>query len=160
MSNGKTISLGALTSIDSATAHIIKKDGLSVGELTLTTKEGPITMSLTEFDNIYRGFVKCWPGIKPVKDKIIEASRVETKVAKDAEREAEKAKVVQARVEAKAAKDKVKADAKAAKDKAKADAKATKDKADAEALAAKKKADAAKLKLAADAKNKKDKAGK
>jgi len=157
MANGKTISLDALTCIQSAAGRVAKgKDGLSVGELTLTTGAGPVLLSLAEFDNIYRGFVKCWPYIKPIKDQIIEASRSETKAAKDAERQAEKDKVAAERKAAKEAKDK----AKAAKDKAKAEAKAVKEKAAADALAAKKKADAAKLKAAANAKAKKDAAGK
>jgi hypothetical protein len=161
MANGKTISLDALTSIQSAAGRVAKgKDGLSVGELTLTTGAGPVLLSLAEFDNIYRGFVKCWPYIKPIKDQIIEASRSETKAAKDAERQAEKDKVAAERKAAKEAKDKARAEAKAAKDKAKAEAKAVKEKAAADALAAKKKADAAKLKAAANAKAKKDAAGK
>ena len=146
-----------MSRIQSAAGRVAKgKDGLSVGELTLTTGAGPVLLSLAEFDNIYRGFVKCWPYIKPIKDQIIEASRSETKAAKDAERQAEKDKVAAERKAAKEAKDK----AKAAKDKAKAEAKAVKEKAAADALAAKKKADAAKLKAAANAKAKKDAAGK
>jgi len=158
MSN-ENINLGALASIKSATGRIIKgKDGRTAGELTLTTEQGEIKLTLATFDDIYRGMVNCWPVISPLKAKVVEANRKEITEAKAAEREAEKAKQ---RAEREAAVRKRKEEQeliRAEREQAKKDAAEKKAKEAADKLAAKKKADATKLKKAADAKAKKDKA--
>jgi regulator of protease activity HflC (stomatin/prohibitin superfamily) len=150
------INIDALTSIQSAAGKIIKDNGKSVVVLTLTTATKPIELSLEEFDNIYRGFVKCWPAIKPLKDQVIDANRSETKLAKEAEKlkekEAKDAKRKQDR-EAREAKVKAEKEAKAKKAAEAKAAKETKEKADREA---KLKADKAKLKAASEKKAKDD----
>ena len=107
-----------LTSIISASGKVQKQDGKSVGILTLTTEHGDVSMTLADFDNIYRGMVKCWPTIKPLKEEVIVANRAEVA----AEREELK---VTAKAEKEKAKAKAKADreAKAAAAKAKGSAK-------------------------------------
>lgn len=133
-------------------------------ELTLTTdRNGPLVMTLEQFDDTYKGFVRCWPIVKPLKDQLATAMRQaaaddrEARKAKEqAERDAAKAKAATIRAEAakvlaesKAKKDEEKATAKAEKDasdkaakEAKAQAKADKDAADAKAKSDKEKAEA------------------
>jgi len=154
----------ALASIESATAKVQGTGKDAVGILTLKTEQGDINLTLTQFDSIYRGMVKCWPVIKPVKDKLIEQVREGTKAASKAAREAALTAKREAKEKAKADRLKAVADAKAARDEAKEKAKAekvaAKEKADKEKADAKKKADMAKLKAAASKKDKADKAAK
>lgn len=166
----KTISLAALVSIKSATGRIatenVPVEGLkepqkrTYGVLTLTTDDGKVDLRLDEFDGIYKGFVNVWPAISGIKQQIIEANRAETaatraaiKADKDAAAKAEKEK---AKAEREAAAKKAKEDKEAAAKKAKEEKAA----ADAKAKAEKEKKDKEQAKKAADAKAKKDAAGK
>lgn len=159
MSTTKTIGLDALTTIREASGEVKKNpDGTCYGALDLTTDNGNISLTLEQFDAIYRGFVTCWPAVSPLKAKVAATNREATKAIKDKQREdAKEAK----RKEREAAKQKREEERTAAK-KAKEDA-AAKAKADREAKAkaeaeAKAKADKEKAKKAADAKAKADKA--
>lgn len=98
------------------------KDG-PVGMVTLGSDDGDMDISLAEFDDMYRGFVRLWPVIKPVKTEMLtqqrehaveqrqsikakqqadrKAEREKEKAERDANREAEKAKKLKER-EAKA----------------------------------------------------------
>lgn len=161
--------IAVLATIMSASGRIIpgvpSKNGTPAtpphGELTLETEGGPIVMTCDDFDNIYRGFVSCWPTVKPLKNQLVlegrqaiiadrEAKKANENAAKEkakADKIAEKAKLELDKVKAKEAKAKEKADADAAKIKAKVEA----DKAKAKALAdkAKELEKAAKAKVAA-----------
>lgn len=133
-------------------------------ELTLETEHnGPLVMTLAQFDDIYRGLVRCWPQVKPLKNDLAaavrdaaaadrQATKDKVKADKDAaaakkkaEREAKEKAAKEAKEKAAQEKaDKAAADAKAKADKAAADAKEKADKAaaDAKAAEAKAKADA------------------
>src|SRR5882672_4042556 len=140
MSNDK-ISIAQLTSIESATGKIAEVDGKTTGILSIQTGAGEIEMTLDEWDALYRGTVKVWPGLSPLKAKVVAARRNETKLAKEQERKAE----ADRKAGEKAAAKKTRADKLAAAK----DAKVDKEKAAAEA---KKKADTAKAAKAASAK--------
>lgn len=149
--------LQALSRTTGATGEITKsKDGVVDASLTLTIPEDDdLLVSLSDFNGAYLGMVKCWPGIKPVKEQMLEQVRAGLIATKDAEKatklaEKEAAKV--AKAEAKAAAAKVKEDAKAAAAKAKEDAKAAKVAEAAKKAEDKKKADMAKAQAAADKK--------
>lgn len=135
-----------LTSIIDASADVIyiDKDGkeTSAGNgapqarLTLNTAEGEVKMALTSFDAIYKGFVKCWPVIKPVKDLVLteereylKASRAEAReaeaAAKKAEREQEKADKAAAKEAAAKVKKEAADEAKRARDEKEAERKKT-----------------------------------
>lgn len=157
MSRAKTIGLDALTSISGASGKTSKEDGKTIGVLTLDTAAGNVEMTLADFDAIYRGFVTCWPAVKPLKEKVIAATREETKAAKDKEREQAKADKEKQKAEAKAKREQEIADRKAAKEKEKADAKAKRDQEAKDRAEKKKKEDMEKAKKAADEKAKKDK---
>lgn len=154
-----TVSLEALTSITGASGEIDKgPDDKTIGVLTLETGAGEVSITVAQFDAIYKGMVNCWPAVKPLKDKVITAQREETKAAKEAEREATKAAKKAEKEAAKKARDEEAAKKKAEKEaKAKAD-KEAKEKAEKEAAAKKAKEDKEKAKKAADEKAKKDKA--
>jgi flagellar biosynthesis GTPase FlhF len=111
-------------------------------------EDGIMSMTLDQLDAAYRGIVKCWPGISPVKQQIILNARQavsDAREAKKAEKEAEKLKARETADAARKAKEDAKEEARKAKEAAKA-------KRDEEALAkaeAKKKADMEKATLAA-----------
>lgn len=162
--------LNTLANVNSASGRVKTKDNQTEGILTLSTTEGvTLDLTLTQFDNIYRSFVKCWPTVKPLKEEVVIKQKEETTAAKSAEREkAAEAKKVEreaAKAATKAERDAAKGKADAERAKVKAD-KAEKAKAEKEAKEAQKKAaaeakklaDTAKLKAAAEAKDKKDKA--
>lgn len=160
MSKEKTISLEALTSFTGATGKLVKDNGNVLGQLAVQTGDGEISMTLAQWDAMYAGFVRCWPSIKPLKDKVIAGQRVaaaEEKEKERAKRIAEKAAAVEARkaerVAANAAKAAEKTKVAAEKAEAAAKAKAAKLAKD---IAAKE----AKAKAAKEAKDKADKAAK
>lgn len=158
-----------LANIISVTGEKTEIDGKTGGKLVLVCADSDkpdvttnIEITLGQFDAIYKGMVKCWPAIKPLKDEIAIAQRTETKAEATAAREAAKlAKTAEseaAKALAKAERERLakeKADlkqaekdaAKAQREAAAATAKATKE---AEALA-KKKADTEKATKAATA---------
>lgn len=149
--------IAALASIQSVTGEITTTGDEQTGVVTdgklvlvcSTDKPGEtqqVEVSLSQFDAIYKGMVKCWPVIKPLKDEIAIARRSEikaegdrvketAKVAKQAEKDAAKKAAADAKVakaaEKQAAKDaaKVARDAKIAADKAAKEAKIAAEKA-------------------------------
>ena len=89
-----------LSNINSAHGKVTKRDGKTVGVLVLDTAHGSLDLDLADFDAIYRGFVKCWPTIKPLKEQVILANRAEVAEAKQEERDAAKKAKEDAKAEA------------------------------------------------------------
>lgn len=143
---------------DKVKARIDKEATPPTATLIIPSEDGNVEITLAEFDDMYRGFVRLWPVIKPAKTELVglvreheattkreakekaeaekKANRAKEKAERDAKREADK----QAKEEAKAQKAKEREEAAAKKQKekeaaAKAKEKAAKDKAKAEAKA-------------------------
>jgi len=141
---------------------IRKVDGKTVGVLTFDSASGSNhELSISDFDNIYKSFVNCWPVVKPLKEQMVTAQREEGKAGREAEKVAAKEKKVADRAKAKAelatqrdAEKAQKAADRAQKKAEEAIAKANIAKAkadeDTKALDIKKNEDAARLKAAAD----------
>lgn len=103
-----------LTQISEAKGKVNRDNGDITGILTLKTVDGEdVEMTVDEFDAIYRGMVKCWPVVKPLKEEVrlakFEALK-DQRAAEKEEKEKQKAKERKEREDAKA---------KAAKEKAK-----------------------------------------
>lgn len=172
VAQGSAIVIAALAHIQSVSGEIVKTGDeatgiVTDGKLVLTCSgEKPgetqqVEVSLSQFDAIYRGMVKCWPVIKPLKDEIAIARRSEIKVAaeatkaaatatKQAEKDAAKVKLAEDKAAKAAAKQAEKDAAKAAREAAAVAAKAKKDAEIAAAKAAKVVADTAKATAAAN----------
>ena len=63
----------ALATIKSASGTVATdKDGAPFAIINLVTEEGQLDLSLVEWGDIYASMVKCWPTIKPLKEKVAE----------------------------------------------------------------------------------------
>ena len=142
--------LAMLATIVSASGSLTKsKDGSVSADLTLTCDDGEThVVTLDQYDRAYKGMVKCWPGISPVKLEMIESQRAALKAEKDAKKEAKEKEKAEARQKLADSREAKRKEKEAAKLKREEDAKAK--------VEAKKKADMEKAKVAADKKAKAD----
>lgn len=90
------------TIINAIALPIEEKDGVFVASVEFTTANGKFAITVDQIDDIYRGLVKSWPIIKPLKDEL-NVRRREANIAKArADREAREAELVAKRAKAKA----------------------------------------------------------
>lgn len=94
--------LNALCSIKSAKGDVREDGEVIAATLTLITGEGQVEMTLDQWNDLYSGFVRCWPAVKPVKDRVIklrfEANQRELMVRrKQKERDAKAARLKRAK---------------------------------------------------------------
>jgi len=58
------------TIISAAALPIEEKEGVFVASVEFTTANGKFSITVDQIDDIYRGLVKSWPIIKPLKDEL------------------------------------------------------------------------------------------
>ena len=95
--------INKITTIINANAlPIEEKDGVFVAKVEFVTAHGDFSITVDQIDDIYRGLVKSWPIIKPLKDEL-NARRREFNLAKaKADREAREASLASERAQRKA----------------------------------------------------------
>jgi len=103
---------------------VIDKDNVSATLSIDCGEAGTMNLSLEQLDAAYRGIVRCWPGISPIKQQIILNARqavADAREAKKASKEADKLKAREAAEAARKAKEDAKEEARQAKEKLKAE---------------------------------------
>jgi hypothetical protein len=87
-----TLEIGILAALESCTGSISGDGENTKAVLTMEAIDGStFEMDLDTFDAIYRGFVKCWPTVKPLKGELAKARSAARDTARDEEKEAKKA---------------------------------------------------------------------
>ena len=95
--------INKITTIISAKAlPIVESNGMFEAMVEFSTANGPFIINIDQIDDIYRGLVKCWPIIKPLKDDL-NIRRRESSLAKaKADRAAREAQLAEERAKRKA----------------------------------------------------------
>lgn len=95
--------INKITTIISAKAlPIEERDGVFEAKVEFSTANGPFVINIDQIDDIYRGLVKCWPIIKPLKDDLNIRRRESVLAKAKADRAAREAQLADERSKRKA----------------------------------------------------------